>query len=206
MDRTPPSPAATELAGLAGVARLPLRVPGLLMRPRGRGRPVVVLPGRSVGDASTAPLRAYLASLGYRVTGWGLGTNDGQVARSIPAATEVVQRVRDRRDQPVALVGQSLGGYVAREVARRRPDLVSRIITIGTPIFAAQSPGAIRCPITAIYSEADQIVSTAYAVDRTPGVLNVEVHSTHLAMGFDPDVWHAVAVALSSRDATPPPA
>lgn len=167
---------------------------------------MVVLPGRSFGDASTAPLRAYLGSLGYRVSGWRLGTNDGQVGTLIPAAAEVVEAVCERRGRPVALVGQSLGGYVAREVARRRPDLVSRIVTIGTPIFAAHSRGSIRCPVTAIYSAADQIVSTAYSIDRAPGAVNVEVRSTHLAMGFDPDVWHAVAVALSSRDAPAAPA
>jgi pimeloyl-ACP methyl ester carboxylesterase len=98
--------------------------------------------------------------------------------------------------RPVALVGQSMGGTVAREVARVRPDLVDRLITLGTPLFRPRSNRPIRCPVTVLYSQVDRIVPPRWAIDDTPGVENIEISSTHFGMGIDPDVWRLVAERL----------
>ena len=195
-----PGGASGELAGVVQVPRLLWRFPSLLVRPRAPGRVVIVMPGRNTGDLSTAPLRAYLRLLGHRPLGWSLGQNHGRIDEILPEARRVVRRVAAETGGPVALVGQSMGGYVAREVARADPDVVDRVVTLGTPIFARRRAEPIRCPVTAIYSRADRVVSTARSIDRDPTTRNVEVQSTHFAMGIDPDVWRIVADELARPD------
>lgn len=185
-----------ELAGALQVPRLLWHLPGLALRPRGTPGTIVVLPGRSTNDLSTVPLRTYLAARGHHVRGWGLGTNHGGIEALLPAATDVVEAAVVRAGGPVALVGQSLGGYLAREVARRAPDRVERVVTLGTPIFGALSSGSIQCPVTAVFSRADRVVGTGRAIDRDPATTNIEVSSTHFSMGIDPDVWRIVSDAV----------
>jgi pimeloyl-ACP methyl ester carboxylesterase len=124
---------------------------------------------------------------------------------------------------PVALVGWSLGGVVAREVARRRPDAVRRLVTFGTPLtggtahtagarFASRADGdrlaayaahrdrtrPLTVPITVVLSRRDGVVSWPSCLDRhSLHVDHVEVRSTHLGMVVDPDVWLTIARRLS---------
>lgn len=195
-----PDAIASEWAGVIQVPRLILRSPGLLFGPRGDRRPVIVLPGRSTNDATTLPLRTYLRLLGHRPEGWGVGVNHGRVDELIGPVVARVRRAADAEGRAVPLVGQSMGGFIAREVARVLPDEVAQVVTIGTPIFAARSDGPIRCPVTAIYSEADRVVSTTRSVDTNPTIANIEVQSTHFAMGIDPDVWRIVAHRLADPE------
>ena len=97
----------------------------------GRGRPVMVIPGFLASDFSTLILRRTLEEAGYRVHGWGLGMNLG-------ARTDLLDRLESRLNRAgrhglVSLVGWSLGGLYARELAKRRPDQVARVITLGSP-------------------------------------------------------------------------
>jgi pimeloyl-ACP methyl ester carboxylesterase len=196
-----PSPATAavlrELAGFREFPRLAWHAPALARRPRGTGVPVLVLPGRSADDLSTVPLRSYLQLLGHAPRGWGLGINDGDFRRLVPAVAAHAARLADRAGRAIPLVGQSLGGSIAREVGRARPDLVSRVITLGSPIMTVQARRPLRCPLTVIYSEADQIVPPRWALADGDGAEVVRVTSTHLAMGFDPDVWAIVADRLA---------
>jgi pimeloyl-ACP methyl ester carboxylesterase len=189
-----------EWAAALQVPRLVLRSPWLATAPRGDGAPVLVLPGRGVADISTAPLRRYLGFLGHRTRGWGLGVNDGNLDRLLPLVAPAVAALADRHGRPVSLVGQSLGGFVAREAARRHPDLVARVITLGTPIFAPRSGRSLTVPVTAVWSPQDRVVPPARAIDRDPVTENVEVASTHFGMGIDPDVWRIVARRLGPSD------
>jgi len=91
----------------------------------------MVIPGFVANDRTTLGLQRALAAAGYRVTGWGLGLNKGvtadmreQVARQIEAFG---------KGEKVILVGWSLGGVFAREVAKVRPDLVEKVVTMGSP-------------------------------------------------------------------------
>jgi pimeloyl-ACP methyl ester carboxylesterase len=174
-------------------------------------------------------MRAYLRALGYDARGWGFGTNTGDPRRDVERLTSRVQELADDRGSRVSLVGWSLGGVIAREVARRNPDVVRRVITYGTPIVGgprftavarAYDPRAsdaarvvaerldaetpIRVPLTVVFTRRDGIVSWEACIDRSsPDVEHVEVYSTHLGMGIDPDVWRLVADRLAAGSPVP---
>lgn len=222
--------------------------------PRGRSR-VIVVPGFGSDDRYTAPLRHYLRRLGYETEGWGLGKNlagvdlpheledlsagwhvtrkpDYRGEASVPYLCDrVAERVRVRQAEigkPVSLIGWSLGGYLAREVARDLPDAVDRVITMGSPTiggpkYTAAAPyfrkrgmdldwieheiskreaRPIRQPITAIYSRSDAVVSWQAAIDRYSGNVNhIEVDAAHLGMGFNPTIWSHIVTALEAETA-----
>ncbi len=95
------------------------------------GPRLMVLPGFLATDRTTLGLQRALARAGYRVSGWGLGMNRGvrpDILERIAAGLE-----RFGGGKPVILVGWSLGGIYAREVAKVRPDLVAKVVTLGTP-------------------------------------------------------------------------
>jgi hypothetical protein len=192
-----------EFAAMRQFSRLAMHAPRLLAAPRGKGEPVLVLPGLGASDVSTTALRGYLTTLGYRAIGWGLGTNDGDLERLLPRVANVLQELVKRRGRPAALVGQSLGGYVAREIARDCPELVAQVITFGTPMLRPRSRQPIRCPVTVMYSKVDRIVPWRSCLDPDPSANNIEVRSTHLGMGIDPDVWQVVTRQLHSADQVP---
>jgi hypothetical protein len=101
--------------------------------PRGPdgGPPLMVIPGFMASDRSTLGLQRALAGADYRVAGWGLGLNRGARADILERLARQVERHGEGR--PVVLVGWSLGGLYARELAKRRPDLAAKVITLGTP-------------------------------------------------------------------------
>lgn len=170
-----------------------------------------------------APLRAWLAHLGHDARHWGLGVNQGDPEGDARRLTPTVAALAQESERAVSLVGWSLGGVVARELARSRPDLVSRVITYGTPAIggpvhtvaaSAWSDGErhriattvqredrvnpIAVPITAILTRRDHVVAWQAQLDHaSPRVRHVEVDSTHLSMGIDPDVWLTVAGELA---------
>jgi pimeloyl-ACP methyl ester carboxylesterase len=95
------------------------------------GPPAMVVPGFLATDRTTLPLRTALAEAGWRVHGWGMGWNRG-------VRSDTIERLRARLDEvspdePVLLVGWSLGGLFAREVARSYPERVRAVITLGSP-------------------------------------------------------------------------
>jgi len=186
-----------EGLGFLELPRLLLRLPELSRLRRGSGQPVIVLPGFATGDASTLVLQTYLRMLGYRVSGWRMGVNTGRIGTLLPKVLGRVSRVADSPGEPVRLIGWSLGGSFAREVARERPDLVRRVITLGSPIRSREAT-PIRVPITAIWSRADAIVPWQASVDRhSPDVENVEVGATHIGLGFSADVYRVIADRLA---------
>lgn len=103
------------------------------MARRGDGGPVLVVPGFLASDRATAGLRRALDLAGYSAHGWAQGFNRGATARRLDVLTGRVEALGKRAGRPVALVGWSLGGLYAREVAKRIPDRVSRVVTLGTP-------------------------------------------------------------------------
>jgi pimeloyl-ACP methyl ester carboxylesterase len=103
------------------------------LRPRGPrdGPPALVIPGFIASDRTTLELRRALAEAGWRVYGWNMGWNLG-------AKADTVERLKARLDaigggKPVLLVGWSLGGVFARELARAAPDKVRALVTLGSP-------------------------------------------------------------------------
>ena len=110
--------------------------PALQRAPRGDGHTVVVFPGLSASDASTVPLRRYLDSLGYTTRGWEQGFNFGPRAGVMEAAVRGIGEACEASGGKVSLIGWSLGGVYARELAKALPDQVRGVITLGSP-FAA---------------------------------------------------------------------
>lgn len=202
-DGPPPSLRALgELGSPLDAARLVGAWPRLSQVPRGDGHLVVDIPGWRAPELTGAPLRRYLRRLGYDARGWGFGTNTGDPRRDVERLGARVLELVEATGAPASLVGWSLGGVIAREVARRHPDAVRRVITYGTPVTGGAARRPIEVPLTVVFSRRDGIVSWQACLDHTsPRVEHVEVSSTHLGMGVDPDVWAVVAERL----AVPPP-
>lgn len=123
--------------------------PLLAGAPRGDGQPVMVLPGFMGGDESTVILRRYLARLGYRPVAWGLGQNSGSLEIQ-ERLFHRFQTVADEYDRRVSLIGQSLGGVYARELARQFPELVRQVVTLGSP-FASQGPESTNALVARLF-------------------------------------------------------
>ncbi len=216
-----------EARGLLELPRLLLESPRLARQPKGRGQPVLVLPGFGAGDASTAVLRAYVRYLGHRPRGWGLGRNTGDVPALLARVLEQLDRIAAEERQPVALIGWSLGGVLAREAARERPAATRLVITLGSPVVggpkytavagfyrrqgidldaveaevAARNQQPIETPITAIYSRNDAVVAWRACIDRHAArVDHVEVEATHLGLGFSPRVFEIIAERLAREE------
>jgi alpha/beta hydrolase fold len=216
--------------GVADLAVLLVAVPWLATAPRGDGHGVLVLPGLLASDTSTLPLRRYLGWLGYDVRGWDLGHNRGPTEEVLAGLPRALLAHARRTGHPVSLVGWSLGGVYARELARQHPRHVRRVITLGSP-YALQDPwrqsrvhgpyqrlsslhadGArlptfeqrarpIGVPSTSVYSRLDGIVSWQACVEpETERHQNVEVRCSHIGFAVDP----ATLWLIADRLAVPP--
>lgn len=140
-----------------GVGRLGERGPA-------DGPRVMVLPGFLATDHTTLGLQRALGAAGYRVVGWGQGFNRGARADTIERIVRHLEAFSGRR--PVLLIGWSLGGLFAREVAKARPDLVSGVVTLGTPFS-----GSLRANnVWRLYERV-----AGHAVDRLPIVADLPV-------------------------------
>jgi pimeloyl-ACP methyl ester carboxylesterase len=106
--------------------------PFLRLAPRGDGHPVLIVPGLFAGDAAMVVLHEYLADRGYAPHGWEQGINVGrwEVLEPLLARFDAIRRASGRQ---VSLVGWSMGGLYARELARRRPEDVRLLVQLGTP-------------------------------------------------------------------------
>ena len=95
------------------------------------GPKLMVIPGFLATDRTTLGLQRALAEAGYRVTGWGLGLNRGVTEATVDSIAARVERFG--AGEKVILVGWSLGGIYARVVAQERPELVAKVVTLGSP-------------------------------------------------------------------------
>lgn len=91
----------------------------------------MLVPGFLANDRTTLGLQRAFAEAGYRVTGWGLGINKGISAAAFERLLARIEAFAG--GGRIVLVGWSLGGIYAREAAKRRPDLVSKVVTLGSP-------------------------------------------------------------------------
>jgi pimeloyl-ACP methyl ester carboxylesterase len=119
----------SEIGGLAGWLR-PVAVPSY---PARNPLPVMIFPGFGAHPARMRQMRGAIEAAGHSAEDWGLGFNLGPTPENFAFLMRRVGAMARQHDQPVALVGWSLGGLFAREIARRQPAAVSRVITMGTP-------------------------------------------------------------------------
>ncbi|HAK52869.1 MAG TPA: hypothetical protein DCM54_13340 [Gammaproteobacteria bacterium] len=207
--------------------RLVLSAPTLLRQPRGNREQVLVFPGFGASNASTSLLRRYLRYLNYDVKGWNEGTNTGDVETLIATLARFVTNQAHQQGTTITLIGWSLGGYLAREVARKLPTRVNHVFTLGSPVtggpkYTRAGPVyerrgfdlddieravfereviPLRVPVTALYSRRDGVVDWRACIDDRSGMTeHVDVTTTHLGFGFSAAVFMTLARRLGSED------
>ena len=224
-----PTPDSVKRVGLGNEAysllqpvRLFSQAFSLTQAKRGNGQRIMLLPGIMTNALSMYPLKKYLSALGYSVEDWGLGINRGQVERY---RDSLVKRFEDESDeQKITLIGWSLGGSVAREIARVIPAKVGSIITYGTPAIGGPAytigeavwskaetkrihdliqeldeTNPIQVPISIMFTKKDSVVNWAACLDKKSiNVKHYEVNSTHLSLGIDPSVWQIITNHLAT--------
>ena len=198
--------------------------------PRGDGHPVLVMPGLLGGDGSTRAMRVFLRGLGYHVHAWRLGRNWGPTDRIVDGLGDRFRGLVEKHGQKITLVGHSLGGIYARELARRAPDYVRGVVTLGSPVRlgermssnaepvvrALQSryserakgglpPGEIHetvgVPLTAIITMTDGVVHWKTCVVEAGSLQEcVVVRGSHSGLIHNPAALHVVADRLAQPD------
>jgi pimeloyl-ACP methyl ester carboxylesterase len=196
--------------------------PWLRKLPKGDGHRVLVLPGLAANDLTTLPIRTFLKDRGYQPSPWEQGLNLGPREGVLDALRARVHELFERERQKISLVGWSLGGVYARELAKEMPEKVRCVITLGSPFAGppqatnawwlfervsghpepdAQMQAALRLappvPTTSIYSRTDGIVAWQCSLNP-PGPLaeNIEVPASHIGLGLNPLAMMAIADRL----------
>lgn len=191
--------------------------------PSGDGHPVVVFPGFGASDRSTEPMRGFLRERGYTPYGWGLGTNRGPSAERLAACAGLVRDVAQRHGTQASLVGWSLGGVYARELAKALAPQVRCVVTLGSPfagdprstsvarLYEALTGRPMRddperverlrrappVPTTSIYSRSDGVVPWQISLNEDlPHTENVRIESSHIGMGVHPMALLVIADRL----------
>lgn len=195
--------------------------------PKGDGHPVITLPGFLASGRSMRTVRKYLRVWGYDAQCWNLGRNLG-LSSERDLESMLDDRLRESFEhsgEKVSLIGWSLGGLFARELARRNPDIVRSVILLGSPIGDPKATNVWRLyesvsgqsidqeairdrvatlrepidgiPMTAIYSLSDAVVSARIAqLPPGPMVENIGVTASHVGMGFNPAILYVIADRL----------
>ncbi|WAT17790.1 alpha/beta fold hydrolase [Aurantiacibacter sp. MUD11] len=107
--------------------------PELPIEPAGSPKVVILLPGFATGPWRMRYMAQQLERAGHKVKRWGMGYNFGPTPENFRQLGDRLCSVRERYGQDVVLIGWSLGGVFAREVAKLHPECVERVITLGTP-------------------------------------------------------------------------
>ena len=194
--------------------------------PRGDGGTVMLLPGYGASEQNMHVLAERLNALGYEALQWEQGKNTGAVHKLLPKLAQRVESIVARTGKPITLVGWSLGGYIARELARDLPDSIAGVVTLGSPAvggpkytitaaayrkkgfnldaieveMAKRDAIPILCPLTVLFSKVDGIVSWPATLDRlTPQARHVEVRSSHIGLVHDAEVFRTIATVLADQ-------
>ena len=202
--------------------------PLLMQAPRGDGHPVLALPGFLASDLSMAPLRRYLKELGYDTYAWKMGRNFGGVSSLRGALRDRLTEIHETTGRKVSVIGWSLGGIYARDLALQLPHMVRAVITLGSPFandvratnatrlyealtgetvdadpdLRAAIAGDLPAPATSIYSRTDGIVNWRTCLLRPSDTAeNIEVHlASHVGLGVNPGALWAVADRLAQAE------
>ena len=217
-----------EARGILELNASLLLSPLLLRAPRGDGHPVLTLPGFLATDLSMVPMRHYLSELGYVAHAWRMGRNTGSVSRTRIALRDRLREIFEESGRKVSLVGWSLGGVYARDLALRAPEMVRYVVTLASPFandvtatnatrlyealsgervdpdsaLSREVGGDLPVPTSAIYSKADGVVNWQTARLRPSArAENIEVRlASHVGLGVNPAALWAVADRLSQAE------
>lgn len=229
LDQRPPNALllALEWRAFWEMAALVPAIPLLKTAPVGDGHPVLVFPGLAANDLTTAPMRLFLSERGFSPHGWNFGFNTGPKSGILQGCVEHVKELADRYGSKVSVVGWSLGGLYARESAKRVPELVRNVVTLGTPFtgnplathagwlyellsgYKIGDPALHKqlrhpppTPCTSMYSKSDGIVHWQCSIqDDAPMTENLEVPASHFGIGLNPIALYALADRLAQPEA-----
>lgn len=196
----------------------------------GDGHPVVIFPGLGMDGSSVAILREHCISLGYDAFDWGQGVNIGPQGDLDPWLLTLKSQVDELlgdHTQEATLIGWSLGGIYAREIAKLMAPRIRQVITIGTPFNTEADHSSVgwlfnllnsnpsvmdpalsrrlRTPppmcTTSIYSRSDGVVAwqTCRHKTRSRLVQDIEVDGSHIGLGWNREVLAAVADRLAQQ-------
>ncbi len=176
LNLTEPLRAMTELA------MLPLAESWLNSMQGGDGHPVIIIPGFTVGDRSTIVMRKFLSSLGYLPSGWKQGVNFGVRPELFDGVSDLLSQLHNEYGCRISLVGQSLGGIYARELAKQNPDAVRQVITMGSPF---NDPDGEASNISDLYkmfnpehtTKSDQFQRQKWEIGKPPPVPTTAIYS-----------------------------
>ena len=176
LNLTEPLRAMTELA------MLPLAESWLNSMQGGDGHPVIIIPGFTVGDRSTIVMRKFLSSLGYLPSGWKQGVNFGVRPELFDGVSDLLSQLHNEYGCRISLVGQSLGGIYARELAKQNPDAVRQVITMGSPF---NDPDGEASNISDLYkmfnpehtTKSDQFQQQKWEIGKPPPVPTTAIYS-----------------------------
>ncbi|TXJ17121.1 MAG: alpha/beta hydrolase [Afipia sp.] len=206
-----------------------LMAPALLMAQRGDGHPVLVLPGLLASDVSTLILRRYLDLLGFSTHPWGFGRNTGGVYSMREKLGQLLTSVHATTGRKVSLVGWSLGGVYARDLALRMPDMVRYVVTLGSPFAGDVSAtnarriyemlsgekiedadlrdiraiaGDLPVPTSSLYTRTDGVVNWRTCLNRVSDTAeNIEITlASHIGIGVNAAALWAVADRLAQKE------
>ena len=217
-----------EVRGLFEFNASLLLSPVLLRAPRGDGHPVLALPGFLASDLSMAPMRRFLKELDYDAYAWEMGRNTGGVARVRAGLRDRHAEIHASTGRKVSIVGWSLGGVYARDLALQAPDMVRSVVTLGSPfandvratnatrlyeVLSGETveadselqraiAGDLPVPATSIYSRTDGIVNWHTCLLRSSDTAeNIEVYlASHVGLGVNAAALWAVADRLAQTE------
>ncbi|EED35739.1 pgap1 family protein [Luminiphilus syltensis NOR5-1B] len=184
----------------------------------------MIIPGFAGDDTYNMPLSFFLRRLGYHAVGWKQGRNLGHSTVDPQSLGMRVAKLNEHEGRKITLIGHSLGGVFAREVAREHPERIRQVITLASPIGIQRDhasglnavyarlnrePGQTDeslwhlpppVPTTAVYSRTDGILDWRVSLqssghDQTE---NVEVYGSHNGMTLNPMVWALIANRLAT--------
>ena len=217
--------AATE----AGIS-IPFRK-WLPAQANGDGHPVLILPGFMASDLSTTPLRKFLKKNGYNALPWSIGRNIANVEH-LPILLKKIEDLHRSTGQKVSLIGWSLGGVYARQLAKERPQMVRQLITLGSPFRGVNQannaawlydilverkkieeaapelihefPKPAPVPTTAIYTKEDGIVPWQLCREEIETYYrqNIQVRGSHFGLAVNPSVLKIIVDRLQYSEAT----
>ena len=195
--------------------------------PRGDGHPVLIVPGFLRGEGYMQPLYRFLTARGYAVQGWRLGVNLGPTDRILEGLERRLDEIVARHGRKASLVGHSLGGALARQLAKQRLEQVRQLIVLASPIrvpTASQLEPLYRLlapwhspnlpslylgineppdvPVTALHTCSDGIVAWQSCLE-VPGPRreNIEVRGNHSTLPSNPEVLLILAERLAQPEA-----
>lgn len=190
----------------------------------GDNHPVLVLPGFMASDLSTIPLRKHVQNIGYQAYGWDQGRNYAKLDY-LDILQDKLDEIYHKYHQRVSIIGWSLGGIYARQMAKESPELIRQVITMGSPFKAVTQannakwiydlltngqgeaqldprimediPKPAPVPTTAIYTKEDGVVPWKACLEEPSEIhQNIQVHGSHLGLGVNVTVMQIVADRL----------